>query len=259
MIGTLAPVTIRQRAGTYALTPASGVSLTAIAEHQALLRGSGIDWGCGTGCLAIVAAKISAVEAVVGLDSSELDVRVAAENAAVNGVDGKTTFLHADSYHPNTRQGREALVMLRGKVDFVLANPPASRGDDGFSFRREVLTGAREFLKGEAVVLVQISIQYSQKRIDLLTQIPGFRYAGCLATTPWVPFDQDRSDLRQHLVDYAAEEWRGGLDYTFGDPRNCGRTFIDARTALDLFRQTGMSPLSQWQVHLFRYERGSSG
>jgi ribosomal protein L11 methylase PrmA len=253
VIGALAPVTIRQPQGTYALTPASMISLTAIAGHQELFRGIGIDWGCGTGCLAIVAAKIPTVEAVVGLDNSELDVSVANENAVANGVDRKTTFLYADSYNAKTRHGRETLAELRGRVNFVVANPPASPGDDGFSFRREVLSGARQFVKDGAVVLLQISIQYNIKRIALLAQrTPGFTHEGCLAATPWVPFDQGRSDLRQHVADYAAEEQRGGMEYTFGDPRNGGETLIDARRALDLFQRTGVSPLSKWQVHLFR-------
>jgi len=255
VIGALAPVRIRQPPGTYALTPASRISLTAIAQHRELFRGIGIDWGCGTGCLAILAAKIPAVEAVVGLDNSELDVRTAVENAAANGVAGKTAFLCADSYHPRTHEGRTTLAVLRGRVDFVVANPPASPGDDGFSFRRQVLAGAPEFLKDRAVVLLQISIQYNVRRIEFMVQqTPGFTHEGCLAATPWVPFDQARSDLRQHLVDYAAEERSGGQEYTFGDPRNGGQTLIDARAALDLFRRTGVSPLSRWQVHLFRYE-----
>jgi hypothetical protein len=254
VIGPLAPVTIRQPAGTYALTPASMISLEAISENQRLLRGIGIDWGCGTGCLAIVAAKIPAVQSLIGLDSSQLDVRVAAENAVANRADLKTRFVHSDSYRPKTPEGRRALAELRGKVGFVVANPPASQGDDGFSFRREVLAGAREFLKADAVVLLQISMQYGRERIELVVrETSGFTYEGQLATTPWVPFDQARQDLRELIIDYAAEEHRGGLEYIFGDPRTRGETVIDARSALDLFRRTGASPLSRWQVHLFRY------
>lgn len=236
------------------------ISLKAISENQELVRGIGIDWGCGTGCLAIVAAKIPAVEFVVGLDSSQLDVCVAAENAIANCVERKTRFMHANSYRPETVEGQRALAGLRGKVGFVVANPPASQGDDGFSFRRKVLAGAREFLKDDAVVLLQISTQYSRERIDLVVQdTAGFTYEGTLATTPWVPFDQGRADLRQLIVNYAAEERRGGLEYTFGDPRTRGETVVNACSALDLFWRTGESPLSQWQVHLFRYRAAAFG
>ena len=65
MTGGLCELRICHPAGTFALTPASRISLQAIGEHQTLLAGRGIDWGTGTGCLAIAAAKIARVESVV--------------------------------------------------------------------------------------------------------------------------------------------------------------------------------------------------
>jgi ribosomal protein L11 methylase PrmA len=60
----------------------------------------GLDWGCGSGCLAIAAATIPAVRRVVGLDIVEASIDVARSNAARNGVADKTVFMRSDSYAP---------------------------------------------------------------------------------------------------------------------------------------------------------------
>ena len=258
IIGSLAPVTIRQPTGTYALTPASRITLRTIADHRELFNGVGIDWGCGTGCLAIVAAKLPAVKRVIGLDKIELNVDVAERNAIENGCSSKAVFLHSDSYLPSTAAGRKMLDELVGSLDFVVANPPASPGDDGFSFRRLVLSGARELLKDGAVALLQISIQYGTTRIErLASETPGFTHEKMVGSSDWVEFDQGRSDLRHQLEEYAIEEQRGGIKYAFGDPRRHGQSSINAREALDLFQETGVSPLTQWQVHLYRFRRAA--
>jgi SAM-dependent methyltransferase len=257
VIGVLAPVTIRHPRGTYALTPASSVFLRAISEHRELFYGRGLDWGCGTGGLGIVAAKIPAVNALVGLELSIEDLRAASENVELNGVTEKVTVLHADSYAALTSEGQELLSNVAGQVDFIVANPPASNGDDGFQFRRVIVAGAPSLLKERANVFLQISIQYGWARIlGLAEEASGFTHEAVLASTPWVPFDLGRTDLRDQLDDYVAEEDRGGLTYTFGDPRTGGETNIDARAALELFRDFGVSPLTKWQVHMFSYERG---
>ena len=232
--------------------------LRTIADHRELFQGVGVDWGCGTGCLAIVAAKLPAVERIIGLDKIELNVDVAEQNAIDNGCSPSVVFFHSDSYLPKNAAGKRILGELRGSLDFVVANPPASQGDDGFSFRRLVLSGGREFLKDGAVVLLQISIQYGATRIErLAAETPGFTYEKMVGSSGWVDFDQGRSDLRHQLEEYVIEEQRGGLEYAFGDPRRHGQSSINAREALDLFQETGVSPLTQWQVHLYRFRRAA--
>ena len=241
--------------GTFALTPASLISLTAIVAQQRLLHGVGLDWGSGVGCLAIAAARIPAVEQVVGLEIDPLNVAAAQANADRNGAAGKTRFLVADSYAPFDSADRAALAKWAGRVEFILANPPASDGDDGFEFRRIVLRGARDWLRPGGIVVLNISYQYGAERLQGLTDdARGFHYEGLLASTDWTPFDLQRPDLLLNLQDYAAEEARGGLRYTFRDPNASSDRPIDAQTALDQFRRTGHSPLSMWQTHLFRLD-----
>ena len=80
--GTGPPLRLLERE----LTPASRLSLLGVAAHRALLRGVGIDWGSGCGCLAIEAARAPGVDHVVGLERDPVSVELARENAALNDV-----------------------------------------------------------------------------------------------------------------------------------------------------------------------------
>lgn len=252
--GGLGALQFRHPAGTFALTPASRISVQAIAVHPHLLTGQGLDWGSGTGCLAIAAARVPGVERVIGLEIEPANVAAAQDNAVRNGVAARVTFLLSDSYAPVTAEGRALLDSLRGRVRFLLANPPSSEGDDGFGFRRVVLRGARDYLAPGAVVLLSISRQYGQQRVERLCQeVPGFRYGGILASTDWVPFDLGRPDLLHCLRLYADEEQRGGLPYAFRHPEMPGGTDLTAQAALVHYEASGKSPLTQWQTHLFLF------
>ncbi|MGH2542329.1 MAG: methyltransferase [Ardenticatenaceae bacterium] len=249
----LGPIRILHPPGTFALTPASRIGIRAIVANRALLQGSGIDWGSGTGCLALTAAKIAAVRQVTGLELSEPDVRIARQNARLNAVERKVTFFHANSYAPFSPEEREAFDALAGQTDFILANPPSSEGGDGFGYRRVVLSGAQRNLRHGGVLFLSISYQYGVERIAQLTEeIGGFTYGGVLATTGWVPFDLARPDLLHCLELYAQEEDHGGLAYAFAHPEAPDDEPLTARAALDYYQRTGRSPLSRWQAHLFR-------
>jgi SAM-dependent methyltransferase len=259
--------------GTFAPTPATGVMVRAIsggrggargrvgalagsqggsqAGSHAGLRGQGLDWGSGTGILALAAALRADVESVVGLDISAANVRAARSNARANGLDHKARFFEADDYRAHDEDGRRALAELQGRAGFVTANPPASEGDDGFTFRYAVLRGARDFLAPGGVVLMQALSAYGPERVERLVEaVPGFAYQGVVEATSPAPLGLERADLRRNLDDYAAEEARGGLAYHFHDAS--GRAMA-ATEALELYRATGEAPLARWQVH--RFER----
>jgi SAM-dependent methyltransferase len=249
-----AEVRIVHPPGTFALTPASLITLRAVGRHQHLLTGVGMDWGTGTGCLAVVAAQLPRVQKVIGLDISAANVATAWLNAQNNGVSDKVAFLVSDSYVPLAPEDRATLDTFAGRVNFLLANPPSSEGDDGFGYRRLVLQGARMFLVPGGVVFLSVSYQYGRRRLErLCEEAPGFTYGGELASTDWVPFYLGRPDLLHCLHQYAAEESRGGLEYTFKAPDGPGDRFLTAQTALAHFQRTGQSPLSKWQTHRFEY------
>jgi methylase of polypeptide subunit release factors len=251
--GGLAALQFRHPPGSFNLTPASRIAMRTIGEQQHLLAGRGLDWGSGSGCLAIAAAKIPTVNRVIGLDISPQNIMVARQNAALNGVGEKVTFLLADSYRPLADSDWRQLAAYGGRIDFILANPPSSEGDDGFGYRRIVLAGAPDFLRRGGLLFLNVSYQYGRQRVTNLARgIPGFSYDGLLASTDWVPFDLQRPDLRHCLALYVAEEERGGLQYEFRlHPGSA--TAADARQAWAHFQATGLSPLTRWQTHLFRY------
>lgn len=128
--------------GTFSLTPASNILIEAIIKNQKLIHGTGLDWGSGVGCLAILAARIGAVHKLYGLEISEENIKVARGNAIENHVSEKTSFLLADSYIPYKEGDRQVVEALRGRVDFILANPPSSDWDDGFGYRRLICVPA---------------------------------------------------------------------------------------------------------------------
>lgn len=248
----LGVIRIAHPPGTFAITPASLISLEAIANNQELLAGVGLDWGSGAGCLAIAAARVAAVQRVIGLELSAANVTVAGQNATTNGVDQKATFFESDSYSPISAADRRELESRAGRIDFIVANPPASEGDDGFAWRRRVLSGARKFLAASGRVFLSVSSQYGMRRVmELLDDAPGFQYGGVLSSTEWVPFDLTRPDLLECLRLYAQEEQRGGLSYAFHDPAVSGNQTRTATSALERYEQFGESPLMKWQTHLF--------
>ncbi len=258
--GGLGEIAILHPPGTFALTPASLVSVLALGKNRQLLSGTGLDWGSGAGVLAIAAAKISAVRQVWGLEIVPANVEIARQNALLNGVGDKTGFFVSDSYAPAAESDRRRIEALRKGVDFILSNPPSSEGDDGFGYRRIVLRGAREFLRPGGLVFLSVSYQYGAARVDrLCDEVPGFQRTALLASTRWVPFDLTRPDLLHCLELYAQEELAGGLEYVFPrpglrpEPGEEGDFFVNAQAALAHFRESRESPLTKWQTHLFRY------
>ncbi len=251
ILQTLAPIVIKHPPGAFVLTPASLAGLLAIENSRERLRGTGIDWGCGAGCLAIAAAKLGSVDTVIGLDIVKENIEAARANARENGVSNKVRFFLSDSYGPYDGRERDELDNLKGAADFIVANPPSSRGDDGFGFRRIVLEGGKKYLKIGGIVLMNISSQYGGKRIrDLSAGNAAYRREGIAASLDPSPFDLNRDDLRECLDAYVAEERRSGGTYEFIDPSN-GKAVMTAGEALKLYGETKTSPLTRWQVHLF--------
>jgi tRNA1(Val) A37 N6-methylase TrmN6 len=249
--GGLGEITILHPSGTFEITSASRIAIQTIVKNQSLLKGRGIDWGCGTGCLAITAAKIDAVDWIIGLDISKKNIEIAKKNSIINGVENKTEYVVSDSYNPVIKVDKELLERHRGKYHFILANPPSSENDDGFEYRRIVLRGATEYLQTGGKIFLNISSQYAMERIEQLSkEINGISYEGLLESSELLPFDLRRPDLLVCLKQYAKEENRGGKKYLFYDTKDSGVT-IDARKALKRFRERGLMPFTRWQTHLF--------
>jgi len=90
--------------------------LVAFAEKKGV-AGKVVDVGCGSGILALSAAKLG-FRNVVGFDNDPEAVRVSEENAASNGLTGAVRFLTAEL--PNGLAGIQADVVLANILADVL-------------------------------------------------------------------------------------------------------------------------------------------
>lgn len=247
--GGLGTIRVRHPPGTFAPSPATLATLRAVAEHADSLCGVGVDWGCGIGVLSIGAARIDGVERVIGLELSRENVAAATENAVLNGVDGRVTIIAADSYVPTEPEGRALLEPLRGRLDFIMANPTHSMTNDGFDFRRRVIREGAEFLKPGGLVLLQALSAYGPVRVGELAA-DEYAYEGIALRTDLVPLDFGRAQLHEQIAIYVGEEQRGGRPYEFFVEDSAGGpvTAVGARDALG----AGETILGRWQVHRFR-------
>jgi len=236
------------------VTPATLVTLEAISDHRDRLEGVVMDWGSGSGALAIAAARIPSVRRVIALELSADAVSLAERNVGANRVADKVVVVRSDGFVPVDPSHRRMVDTLRGAVDAVVSNPPPSVGDDGFEWRRRVMTGAADFLEPGGLVLLQVSRQYGPERVNrLVSKIGAYEAEGVVASSGWVPMDMGRTDLVRLLRDMVAEEARGGPPYRFGDPEDPERGHISATEALRRHRDEGIEPLTQWQVRRFRF------
>jgi SAM-dependent methyltransferase len=250
--GGLGTLTAEHPEGTFAPSPATRVTVRAIGGAAQDLEGIGFDWGCGVGLLAVAAALSSGVTSVTGLDISPTNVMAARKNAALNGVDMKTSFFEADSFAPVSEGGRRHLSDLRGAGSFLVANPPASTTGDGFDFRRLALRDARSFLRPGAVVLVQALSVYGPGRVEGLAEEPGgYAYDGIALRTPVVALDMGGRQMRGQLETYVRAEQEGARPYEFlADP--AGAVGISAAEASRHLLEGNGTFYARWQVHRFQ-------
>lgn len=243
--GGLGSVTVRLGEGGGPITPASRITARALGRNARLLLGRGIDWGCGTGLLGILAARVPTVTGVVAIDVDPLAVANARHNVSHAGVVDRVTVIRADLFEAWSDAERSVLADLRGSAGFLVANPPASDDGDGLGWRRRLLDGAVGYLAPGAVGLIQISSHYGRERIEgLVTDVPGYRYRGRVEASDRVEFDLKRPDLRRALDVYVAAERAGHPDYRFGTAS--GETLSATRIASG----AGI-PLTRWEVHRF--------
>ncbi|MEK0085639.1 50S ribosomal protein L11 methyltransferase [Benzoatithermus flavus] len=98
--------------GEHATTHSCLVAIDRLARKRRFHRV--LDVGCGSGVLAIAAAKCWPAE-VIALDNDPIAVRVAAENVRINGVADRMRVIVAEGY-------RHPLVRRRAPFDLILAN-----------------------------------------------------------------------------------------------------------------------------------------
>jgi len=136
-------------------------------------NGKFIDLCTGSGCIAVSILKNRPDLTAFALDISEKAIEAAKENAALNGVSDRVTFIRADVFSFDT----SALPYF----DAVISNPPYIRSDvvqtlevakaepikaldggtDGLDFYRYIINSYRERLNGNGCFIFEIG--YDQK------------------------------------------------------------------------------------------------
>ena len=129
---------------------------------------SALDFGTGTGCIAIAMAAKCPNAKITALDISAEALALARENAARNNVVGRIEFLHGDGF---------AALASGARFDLIVSNPPyiasaeiatldpevrdfdpraaLDGGTDGLDFYRRLATEAKNFLKPDGKIMLE--------------------------------------------------------------------------------------------------------
>ena len=125
--------------GEHATTQACLVSIDRLARRRRFERV--LDLGCGSGVLAIAAAKCWPAR-VLAVDNDPIAVRVASDNAELNGVGRSIRTFLSDGYrHPAVRRGRPFDLILAN----ILADPLIELAP---ALRAHLAPGGRAVLSG---------------------------------------------------------------------------------------------------------------
>jgi release factor glutamine methyltransferase len=128
-----------------------------------------LDFGTGSGCIAVALAAKCPAARVHALDRSPEALAVAKQNAAANGVADRIEFLHSDGF---------AAIPHDARFDLIAANPPyiataelaslepevrdhdpraaLDGGTDGLDFYRRLATEAGGFLKNDGRLMLEM-------------------------------------------------------------------------------------------------------
>jgi len=160
-----------------ALIPRPETELLAEAGWQFLLARpaaeapTALDFGTGTGCIAIVLAHQCPRARLTALDVSEAALALARENAAANGVAERIEFLAGDGFAALGGAGGSRAF------DLIISNPPyipsaeiatlepevrdfdpraaLDGGADGLDFYRRLAAQAAKFLKADGRIMLE--------------------------------------------------------------------------------------------------------
>ncbi len=99
-----------------------------ILEHFANKAISCIDFGTGSGCIAISIAKFNENALIKAVDISKNALKVAKKNAEANGVLDRVSFEEADVFK----------YEVFGKYDLIVSNPPYIRSRDILDLQKDV-------------------------------------------------------------------------------------------------------------------------
>lgn len=131
-----------------------------------------LDIGTGSGCIAVALARLLPGAVLFATDRSAGALRIARQNAARHGVEGRVTFVAGDLFEPLRGLG------LEGQVAGIVSNPPyipegelaglqpevqsfeprlaLVGGADGLAIVRRLVAEAPEFLTPSGTLMVEV-------------------------------------------------------------------------------------------------------
>lgn len=137
-----------------------------VTRHSSLV--TALDFGTGTGCIAIALAAKCPAAKITALDISADALALAKQNAAQNQVAERIEFLHGDGF---------ATLTEKTQFDLLISNPPyiasaeiatlepevknfdpraaLDGGTDGLDFYRRLAAEAKPFLKPDGKIMVE--------------------------------------------------------------------------------------------------------
>ncbi len=154
-----------------------------------------LDLCTGSGCIAVSLAKELKNAVVYAADASDAALKVARENAEINGVQDRVTFLKGDLYgalesRPLTTDRRPLLF------DLIVSNPPYVKsvdipniqpevrdfeprmsvdgGPEGLDFYRRILAGAPEYLAAGGWLMMEVGEGQAEAVSEMIKDAGAF-------------------------------------------------------------------------------------
>ncbi|MDO8445971.1 MAG: peptide chain release factor N(5)-glutamine methyltransferase [Deltaproteobacteria bacterium] len=163
-------------------------------DHRPLI----LDLCTGSGCIAISLAHELKDSVVYAVDASEAALRIARENAEINGVQDRVTFLKGDLYgalenRPLTTDHRPLLF------DLIVSNPPYVKSTDipniqpevrdfeprmavdggpkGLDFYRRIVAGVAEYLASGGWLMMEVGEGQAEAVSEMIEEAGLFEAA----------------------------------------------------------------------------------
>jgi release factor glutamine methyltransferase len=152
-----------------------------------------LDLCTGSGCLALALARAFPDAIVYGIDSEEIAINYAEENAKTNAIEN-VRLLKGSLFEPIEKH--IASTKDRPFFDLIVSNPPYIRrddlkklqpeirdweplpaldgGEDGLDFYREIVPGARGYLRKQGVLLLELGIHQADA-VKQMAEDAGFQ------------------------------------------------------------------------------------
>ena len=144
-----------------------------------------MDIGIGSGCIPISLCKlIKGIEAVA-VDISEEALKIAYNNAILNNVDDKITFINSDLFEKVSKE-------YYNYFDAIVSNPPyipsnivetlmtevkdfephlaLDGGNDGLDFYRKIVQNSSKFLRSRGYLFFEVGHDQSEEVMNIMTQ-----------------------------------------------------------------------------------------